>query len=68
MPTVTVLHMSDAAFRAKCKAQCGPYQLTYRVRHIGPGSPSGGIQYPADCYCIRLEQRTVVEKLRDLIW
>jgi hypothetical protein len=67
VPAVIVLQMSDSAFRDRCKAQCTPYGLTYRVTTTGSGMTYGNETYPANCYCIRPDQRTVVEKLRDLI-
>lgn len=67
VPAVTILHMSDSAFRDGCRAQCAPYGLTYRVRTIGHQGASGELRFPADCHCIRPSERTVVEKLRDLI-
>lgn len=67
VPAVTILTMSDSAFRAQCKAQCAPYGLTYRVVTIGHRGAVGDLRYPADCHCIRPDERTVVEKLRDLV-
>ena len=67
VPAVAVLQRSDSAFRDRCKAQCSPYGLSYRVTTTGPGMTYGNQTYPANCYCIRQDQRTVVEKLRDLI-
>ena len=67
VPTVVILQMSDSAFRDRCKAQCAPYGLTYRVTTGGAGMTYGNETYPANCYCIRADQRTLVEKIRDLI-
>ena len=66
VPTVAVLTMSDAAFRQQCKAKCNPEGQSYRVENVGGGvTSSGQVIYPARCYCIAPEQRTVWEKLRD---
>lgn len=68
VPAATILVMSDAEFRAFCKARCKPYELTYRVVTTGARTTVGEVTYPADCYCIHPDKRTVVEKLRDLVW
>ena len=66
VPTAVVLTLSNSVFRDQCKAQCAPLDLTYRVENIGYNT-ADRLQYPARCYCIRRDQRTVWEKLRDLI-
>jgi len=68
VPSVTILTLSDSAFRAQCKAQCEPYGLTYRVLRIGQRGAVGDLRYPADCHCIRHDERKAVEIVRDLVW
>jgi hypothetical protein len=65
IPTAVVLTMADAAFRETCKAGCAPNGLSYRVENVGYNAGARG-DYPAKCYCISREDRTVWEKIRDM--
>jgi len=65
VPTAVVLTMSDSVFRDQCKAQCVPNGQSYRVENVGYNASSDRFAYPAKCFCISKEQRTVWERLRD---
>ena len=55
VPSAYILTASDHAFRTECRERCEKIGMDYKVIPLGASVPIG--EYPAECRCIKLEEK-----------
>jgi len=55
VPGVYVLTASDQAFRTECRERCEKIEMDYKIIPLGASAQLG--EYPAECRCVKLEEK-----------